>query len=67
MSEQRYTYTLGELRDALQGLLALPDDTVVTFGAADLQFYRLKNRGPIEGPAVINFEFSTLYRVTHQP
>lgn len=59
--------TLGELRNDLQWLLELPDHTEVTFGSGDLRFYRLKNRGPTEGPAVINFEFSTLYTVTHQP
>ncbi len=55
--------TLDELRRELEWLLSLPDDTEVTFGAGDLQFYRLKNRGPVEGPAVVNFEFATLYRV----
>ncbi|MCU0966697.1 MAG: hypothetical protein MUF08_16995 [Burkholderiaceae bacterium] len=63
---QIITHTLGDLRHELQGLLSLPDYTLVTFGHGDLQFYRLKNRGPVEGPAVINFEFSTLYRVTQQ-
>ena len=58
--------TLGELRGDLKGLLDLPDDTEVTFGAGDLRFNRLKNRGPVEGPAVINFEFSTLYKVSVQ-
>jgi hypothetical protein len=66
MSDKIIKTTLGELRTELQGLLAMPDDTQVTFGSGDLRFHRLKNRGPLEGPAVINFEFSTLYTVTHQ-
>lgn len=66
MSDKTIKVTLGELRHELQGLLDLPDDTEVTFGHGDLRFYRLKNRGPVAGPAVINFEFSTLYQVTDQ-
>lgn len=63
---QIITRSLGDLRHELEQLLALPDDTLVTFGAGDLVFNRIKNRGPVDGPAVMNFEFSTLYRVTDQ-
>ena len=59
------TTTLAELRHELEWLLALPDDTIVTFGQGDLSFNRLKNRGPVEGPAVINVELNELYTVTH--
>lgn len=61
------TITVGELRALmLDELNALPDDAVVTFGAGDLTFGRLKHRGPINGPAVVNVEFNELYRVTMQ-
>lgn len=58
------TITLGELRSELQSLLDMPNDTKVTFGAGDLSFRRMKDRGPIEGPAVMNMEFYEIYRVT---
>ena len=59
------TITVGELRTRmLDELNSLPDDALVTFGAGDLSFIRLKNRGPIAGPAVMNVEFNEVYRVT---
>jgi len=61
------TITVGELRNELAGLLAMPDETQVTFGSGDLTFSRLKNRGPREGTQVINFEFATLYKVIYEP
>lgn len=63
----RKTTLLANLRHELQALLALPDTTLVTFGQGDLSFMRTKSRGPIEGPAVINFEFAQTYTVTYDP
>jgi hypothetical protein len=59
------TITVGELRTLmLNHLNALPDNALVTFGAGDLSFNRLKDRGPVGGPAVMNLEFNEIYRVT---
>lgn len=58
------TITLGELRADLEALLALPDDTRVYFGVGDLSFNRIKSRGPVEGPAMEQFEFNEIYSVT---
>lgn len=55
---------LGEIRRDLEELLKESDDTRLTFGAGDLSFQRFKNRGPIEGPKVIQMQFNELYSVT---
>ena len=41
----------------------LKDDDLVYFGNADLSLYRFKDRGPIEGPRMVQIEFNELYRV----
>lgn len=41
-----------------------PLDAPLFFGAGDLAYYRIKNRGPVGGYDV-QVEFSTLYEVTH--
>lgn len=58
------TITIGELRvRLLDELNALPDDALVTFGSGDLSLYRPKDRGPINGPRVVQIEFNEVYRV----
>ena len=42
---------------------SLKDDDLVYFGAADLSLYRLKERGPLEGPRMVQIEFNELYKV----
>ena len=59
--------TLQELRPWLEQLLKLPDNTRVIFGIGDLRFQRIKSRGPIEGPALEQFEFDEVYRVIDSP
>lgn len=46
-----------------QLLRELKDDDQVTFGSGDLSLYRLKERGPIEGPRVVQIEFNEVYKV----
>ena len=41
----------------------LKDDDLVYFGNADLSLYRFKDRGPIEGPRMVQIEFNELYKV----
>jgi hypothetical protein len=61
------TITVGELRSKLGGLLSMPDDTEVFFGAGDLTVYRVKQRGPVNGPALMQVEFNEVYVVTSSP
>lgn len=58
------THTVGQLRADLRYLLSLPDEALVTFGAGDLSFNRLKQRGPVDGPALVQVEFNEVYTVT---
>lgn len=39
----------------------------IYFGSGDLSFYRPKNRGPKEGPAMVFIEFNEAYNVTADP
>lgn len=39
----------------------------IYFGSGNLSFYRLKNRGPKEGPAMLFIEFNEAYNVTADP
>ena len=41
----------------------LKDDDLVYFGNADLSLYRFKDRGPIEGPRMVQIEFNEPYKV----
>jgi len=45
-------------------LRSLKDDDLVYFGAADLSLYRLKERGPINGPRMVQIEFNEVYTIT---
>lgn len=58
------TITLGELRSELNSLLAMPDDTRVIFGNGSLTWDRLKNRGPSEGPQLMQMSFVEAFTVT---
>ena len=61
------TITAAELRvRLLNELNALPDDALVTFGSGDLSLYRCKDRGPINGPRVVQIEFNEVYRVVDE-
>lgn len=53
------TITLGRLRQELAGY---PDDAPIYFGAGDLGYVRIKNRGPEEG-LLLQVEFNETYRV----
>ncbi|MET3134986.1 hypothetical protein AAKU55_005289 [Oxalobacteraceae bacterium GrIS 1.11] len=64
------TITLGELKQQLAWLWDLADETEVSFGAGDLNFYRAKTRlyqPDDKTPAIVNIEFNQLYEVTMDP
>jgi hypothetical protein len=42
---------------------SLDDDDEVFFGAGDLSFYRPKERGPTNGPRLVQLEFNEVYTV----
>ena len=48
----------------LPELLALKDDDMLYFGAGDLSLYRFKDRGPAQGPRMVQLEFNEVYAVT---
>lgn len=58
MSGAEFKAVFGEL------LHSLKDEDLVYFGAADLSLYRLKERGPINGPRMVQIEFNEVYKVT---
>ncbi|MDW5417722.1 hypothetical protein R6242_14220 [Iodobacter sp. CM08] len=60
--ENHYCMTVGELRQELSGY---SNNTPLSFGAGDLVFYRAKNRGAVDQPAV-NIEFNQVYVVTSE-
>ena len=45
----------------------LPDDAQVYFGVGDLSFHRVKERGPVNGPRLVQFDFNEIYSVTLDP
>jgi hypothetical protein len=58
------TITVRELRERLlKPLAAADDDTLVLFGQGDLSLYRVKDRGPVGGPALLQVEFNEPYTV----
>lgn len=57
MSGAEFKERFGEL------IRSLKDEDKVTFGAADLSLYRLKERGPTEGPRIVQIEFNEVYKV----
>lgn len=42
------------------------DDDEVFFGAGDLSLYRLKERGPVSGPRLVQIEFNEIYSVNSE-
>ena len=45
----------------------IKDDDEVFFGAGDLSLERVQERGPTEGPRLVQIEFNELYKITHDP
>jgi hypothetical protein len=43
---------------------SLKDDDQVFFGAGDLSLHRIKERGPVNGPRLVQIEFNEIYSVT---
>ena len=41
----------------------LKDTDLVYFGNADLSLHRFKERGPLEGPRMVQIEFNELYKI----
>ncbi len=59
------TITVAELRIRLLNQLnALDDNDEVFFGVGDLSLYRVKDRGPVTGPRLVQIEFNEVYSVT---
>jgi len=57
-----------EFKQRFGALLAsLKDNDEVYFGAGDLSLYRFKDRGPVEGPRMVQIEFNQVYSVTVDP
>lgn len=63
------TFTVGELKDKLDWLLAMPDTTLVYLGAGDLTIVRTKSRqqATSTSPEVVNIELAEEYQVTYDP
>lgn len=57
MSGAEFKERFGEL------LRSLKDGDQVIFGGADLSLYRFKERGPVEGPRIVQIEFNEAYQV----
>lgn len=66
---QPKTITLGELKQQLAWVLALPDQTEITFGQGDLSFNVAKTAlyDKNEEPVRVQIRFNELYKVTHDP
>jgi hypothetical protein len=47
----------------LPELQSLEDDDLLYFGNGNLSLYRLKERGPVEGPRMLQVEFNEVYEV----
>lgn len=60
--------TVAELRVRLLDTLnALDDDDLVSFGGGALSLHRPKDRGPVDGPRIVDVEFNEVFTVTHFP
>ncbi|MCW3644087.1 hypothetical protein K6Y74_12680 [Burkholderia cenocepacia] len=66
-----YTMTVREFKDRIVDQIKnLPDDSEIFFGAGDLSFYRVKNRGYIgdsDMPRLVQIEFNQVYVVDIDP
>jgi len=59
------TMSGAEFRHFFEPLLReLKDTDEVFFGSGDLSVYRPKDRGPIEGPRLVQIEFNETYTIT---
>lgn len=68
MSKALKTMSGAEFKLHFAPLLAtLKDDDEVFFGASDLAFNRLKERGPVNGPRLVQIEFNEVYKVLASP
>ncbi|MGB6054616.1 MAG: hypothetical protein WBG17_05190 [Burkholderiaceae bacterium] len=63
------TITLGELKSKLQWVLALPDDTEITFGGGDLSFFTAKTSlyDAADQPKIVQLRFNEIYKVVIDP
>lgn len=53
-----------EFRERFLDLVqSIKDEDTVYFGAADLSFNRVKERGPVEGPRIVQIDFNEVYKV----
>jgi len=63
--------TVREFKDRIVDQIKnLPDDSEIFFGAGDLSFYRVKNRGYIgdsDTPRLVQIEFNQVYEVDIDP
>lgn len=57
MSGQDFKSRFAEL------IASLKDEDQVIFGSGDLSFSRTKERGPKEGPRIVQIEFNEVYSV----
>ncbi|KVX53349.1 hypothetical protein [Burkholderia cepacia] len=66
-----YTMTVRDFKDRIVDQIKnLPDDSEIFFGAGDLSFYRVKNRGYIgdsDMPRLVQIEFNQVYVVDIDP
>ena len=63
MSEEKFMSGM-EFRARFAHLVqTIKDEDLVYFGNADLTFSRLKERGPKEGPRMVQIEFGQMYNV----
>ena len=64
MANNTKTMTVAQLKAELWDLLSnAKDDDLVFFGSGDLSFHRLKERGPTDGPRLVQIEFNEPYKV----
>ena len=62
------TITIAELKlRLLNQLNAMNDNDEVFFGSGDLSLCRAKDRGPKQGPRLVQIEFNEVYSVTLDP
>lgn len=48
-------------------LQSLSDEDEVFFGGGDISFYRIKERGPVSGPRLVQVEFNEVISVVAAP
>jgi hypothetical protein len=62
------TMTGAEFKLRFKPLLdGLKDNDEIMFGGGELSFYRPKDRGPTDGPRLVDIEFNEIFKVTVQP